>query len=226
MAELMDTFRKMKKNRPENVALLFSTHPMSDERYNTAVAKIASDYASVGRRDPHRDRYMDHTARLRAIRGAVEEMQKGQTAMLRKNYGQADGHFASALKQAPDDYAGLLMMAKCRLAQNRVGEALRYAEQARAVYPEEPQADHVIGVAKTRVRRFDSALADFRRYERRLPGNANTVFFQGLCFEGMGRRQQAAREYARYGQMAPSGEFRRHAQTRLVEWGYAGPAAK
>ena len=146
--------------------------------------------------------------------------------MRRKKFDEADGHFRKALQAAPEDYAGLLMMAKCRLAQNRPGEAVRYAEKARGVYPDEPQADHVIGMARTHLRQFDRALSSFDRYESRLPGNSNTLFFQAFCLEGMGRKQEAAARLVRYREAAPNGEFAPYANQRLVEWGYARPAGQ
>ena len=88
-----------------------------------------------------------------------------------------------ALRLAPNDYAGLLMMAKCQLALRKPGEAERYADQAKAAYRDEPQASHVAGVAKVSGRKFEAALQEFAAYEKRLPGNPNTIFFQGYCSE-------------------------------------------
>ncbi len=36
--------------------------------------------------------------------------------MVQKQYAKAEGLFDNALRQVPDDYAGLVMMSKCQLA--------------------------------------------------------------------------------------------------------------
>lgn len=223
MVGLMDAFRGLEKERPGAVALLFATHPMSDERYRTAAQRVQTTYAAAAQRDLHRQRYMDRTAGLRAISSAIEQMQKGEAALACGKCDEAGGHFDAALRTAPDDYAALLLMAKCRLAQNRPGDALRYAEHASRVYPDEPQADHVVGICKERLRRYDGALQSFNRYEQRLPGNSRTLFFRARCLEGMGSRRAAAVEYQRYMAREPAGDLADYAARRLAEWGYAKP---
>lgn len=223
MVGLMDSFRKLEKERPSAVTLLFATHPMSDERYQTAAERVKTSYADAANRERFRQRYMDRTAALRSVRKAVEAMQQGEASMLKKDYDAAEGHFRTALTAAPEDYAGLLLMAKCFLAGNRPGDARRYVEEARRVYPGEPQAEHVLGVCQERLRRYDSALASFDRYESLLPGNGNTLYFRARCLDGMGRKRAAATEYQRYRQLDPNGEFSGQARHRLIQWGYAVP---
>ena len=219
MVDLMDTFRSLHKSRPGAVELLFSTHPMSDERYRTAREAVVSRYADASGRDPQRERYMDNTHALREQREAIEAMQRGQTAMAQHKVKEAEGQFTQALKAAPDDYAGLLMMAKCMLAQKRNSEARDYARRARDVYPEEAQALHVHGLADVAGGRFDRALSSFSAYEQRLPGNANTIFYRAYCLDRTEQRSQAAAEYVRYLESAPGGEFSQAAQSRLTVWG-------
>lgn len=224
MADIMATFRRLRKSRRNSVEILFSTHPMSEERYRNALAALDTRYRSASTLPRNRERYMDHTADLRKLRPAILEMQKGQNYMMVQKYGTAEMHLASALRTAPDDYAGLLMMSKCCLAQKRPADARAYAEKAKSVYPQEPQAKHMCGVAKLVCGSPDAALLEFAAYEKRLPGNPNTIFFRGRCLEMMGERDGAASEYMRYRRKAPSGEFAKHANGRLLEWGYLKPA--
>ena len=60
-------------------------------------------------------------------------------------------------------------------------------------------------------------------YEKRLPGNPNTIFLKGLSQEGMEHRQLAADEYTRFLKVVNQGEQAEHARSRLVEWGYMQP---
>lgn len=220
---LMDMLRSMSKRKPSAIELMFATHPMSDERYRTAVKNSQTRYRSAQSLPVHRDRYMDHTAGLRALRSAIEEMHDGEIDMAKGSYTDAEGHFRKALKGAPGDYAGLLMMSKCQLVQKKYGEAERYAETAKAVYPREAQAHHLIGLAKISTKDFDAAYDAFSTYERLLPGNPNTIFFKGLSLEGMKRIEKAASHYRRYLQIVQQGKQAEYAYKRLVEWGYIKP---
>ena len=223
MKGIMEKFMALHKSEPSSVDLLFSTHPMSKERYDDAQSRMESDYADVSSRSMHRDRYMDNISSLRAKKPAIEDMQKGQHSMMMQKFAEADVHFRDALKKEPTDYAGLLMMSKCLLAQGKNNAASTYAEQAKKVYPDEAQALHVSGMVDMRLKKYDSALAQLDSYEKIMPGNANTIFFKGECFEKMGRKDEAAREYKRYRANAPSGEFAEQTEQTLINWGHIQP---
>ncbi len=221
MVGLMEMLNSLNKSKPSSIELMFATHPMSDERYQNAVQAVKTTYASSRGLPLHRERYMDKTARLRSIKGAIEEMQKGDKALGSKNYGQAEGHYQNALRQAPNDYAGLVSMAKCQLVQKKYSEGATYARQAKAVYPQEAQGHHLSGFAELNLKQYDAAYRDFQASQRLLPGNPSTIFFMGYAQEGMNRRTEAAQEYRRYLQQVRQGKYAQHAQQRLVEWGYA-----
>lgn len=218
MAQVMEVFLKLQTSEPSAVELLFATHPMSSERLDTALRRLRTQYADVSNRDPYRERYMDRTAKVRAIGGAIKAMQKAEERMMAGKHREAEAQLKTALEQAPDDYAGLVLMSKCLLAQNRNAEAEQYASRAKASYPQEAQAKHLRGMALLQNGKYEAARAEFREYERVLPGNPNTIFFEGLCSEGMGQRRDAAQSYYRYSQMAPNGAFSRHAVQRLNQW--------
>lgn len=218
---LMEMLKEMSKSKTHgSTDLLFATHPMSDERYQTAVSRARETYAAAKNQPLYKERYMDHTAGLRVIGGAIKSMQLGDEAMGQQKYTEAEAHFQKALGQAPNDYAGLCMMAKCQLAQNKDSSAIGFAEKAKAVYPDEAQAYHLSGFAKIRTKKFESALEDFKAYEKRLPGNPNTAFYSGYAWEGMGRRDTAAIAYRGFLKAVNQGPQAEHASRRLVEWGY------
>lgn len=223
MVGLMDVLRSLSKRKPNALELMFATHPMSEERYKTAVETAATKYESARDFPLHRERYMDHTAKLRAKKGAIEEMQNGEKAMAKKDFPTAEGHFRKALKEAPKDYAGLCMMSKCLMAQKKYNQARRYAERAKQVYPEEAQAHHLSGITKLARKDFGRAHEDFSSYEKLLPGNPNTIFLEAYSLERMGRRRDAANEYYRYLNTVNQGDQARYSYGRLVEWGYVKP---
>ncbi len=220
MVELMDMLKGMNDHKMDATQLLFSTHPMSDERYNTAVATARSKYASQAKQPIHRERYMDHTAGLRKLKPAIDNLQKAETQMAKKKYTEAEALYAKAIKSAPQDYAALVMMSKCQLAQKKYAAAGRYSTKAKAVYPDEAQGYFLDGYANYQQKQFDQALNDFNIYERRLAGNPNILFFKGACFEGKQSKEKAAEQYVSYLKVVNQGAMAEHAYKRLVDWGY------
>ena len=220
MVGLMEMLNSMNQHQSGATDLLFSTHPMSSERYQTSVSQATNDYRKYNGQPLYRERYMDNTAGLRKIKGAIKTMQDGEEAMGKEQYSQAEGLFRQALNQAPDDYTGLLLMAKCQLVQKKNADAERYAEQAKQVYPDEAQAYHISGITNIRNKRYDAAYEDFSIYDRRLPGNPNTVFYRGLSLEGMEKIEPAAQDYNAYLKQVQQGKQAQYAYQRLKEWGY------
>ncbi len=216
---LMEMLNTMSRHDASAFELMFATHPMSRERYDTALAEAAR-YAEAGANPLYKERYMDETAGLRAQAGAIENMQKAETAMARKNLAEAEQLLEKALKQSPEDYAGLVMMSKVQLALKNPKAADRYAEKAKAVYPQEAQGYFLSGFTNLQTQNWETARQDFARYEKMLPGNPNVVFYQGFCLEKTGEQKNAARSYYRYLQMTREGDQARYAYGRLVEWGY------
>lgn len=221
---LMDMLRKMSKSKPGSIELMFSTHPMSDERYATASENARKVYGSSQKQPVYRERYMDNTAKLRAMKPAIEELQNGDSEMGKRNYQVSESHFRKALSLAPNDYAGLVMISKCLLIQEKYSEALRYAETAKDVYPGEAQAHQISGFARMKKKDYESAYDEFDKYEKALPGDSNAIFYKGFCREGMKQLKESAVEYNRYLQVEKSGDQATYAYKRLVEWGYIKPA--
>jgi len=226
MVGLMDVLRGLSRTKPGAIELMFATHPMSDERYQTAVQRSKAGYPSAKGLPLQRERYMDETARLRAIKKAIEAMQAGQQLMAKKDFSGAESHFREALKEAPNDYTALLMMAQCLLTQKKDREAGVYAKQANQVYPQEPQAYETCGIINILNKDFDAAYEDFAVYDKLLPGNPGMAFLKGFSLEGMRQIPQAAKEYHRYLQAVNQGDQAKHAYRRLVEWGYIKPSTR
>lgn len=226
MVGLMDILNDMSRGHQSAAELLFATHPMSSERYQTAVETARSAYAADKGKPLYRERYMDHTAGLRRIKGAIETMQKGEAAMAAEKYTEAEGLFQTALKQAPNDYTGLVMMAKCHLARKKVDAAEPYLRTARQVYPLEGQAIYLDGFVKLSKKQYDAALSQFESYDKQLPGNPTITFFKGVAFEGQGIRKSAAENYYAYLQAVDQGSNAQYAYNRLVEWGYIKKASQ
>ena len=220
MIGLMDMLRSMSKRKPSTIELMFATHPMSDERYRTAVKRAQTEYKTAEKLPLKRERYMDNTSRLRALKGAIEEMQKGERLMMQEKYDNAEAQFKKALKLAPRDYTGLVMMSTCQLVKKKYRRGINFAEKAQQVYPREAQAYHLSGFAKIQIKDFEGAYQEFDTYEKLLPGNPNTIFFKGYAQEGMKHVQEAANDYHRYLKLVQGGNKAKYAYQKLRQWGY------
>lgn len=220
MVGLMDMLNSMNNHPSSATALLFATHPMSSERHDTSVNQAKTSYARFKDLPLHRDRYMDHTEKVRQIKDPIKKLQDGEAAMGKERFGEGEKLFKQALSKTPEDYVGLLLMSKCLLLQDKNSEASHYSDKAKKVYPEEAQAYHISGITNLRLKKYESANQDFDNYEKRLPGNPNTTFYKGLSLEGMEKIEPAARAYHSYLQQINQGKQAQYAYHRLKEWGY------
>lgn len=161
MVGLMDVLRSMNQSQPSAIEAMFSSHPMSTERYDTAVARSRTHYGAQSGLPLNRERYMDNTVGLRRLQPAFKFFQDGDKAMAGQDYATAQKQYQQGLSQAPNDYTGLLMLAKCYVAQKNGQQAAQWADKARQVYPTEAQAQHVFGIAAIMNKDYNKALAAF-----------------------------------------------------------------
>jgi len=220
MVGLMNMLTRQSGEKPSMLATMFATHPMSDERFATVKREAEGRYAAWRGLPLQRERYLDMTAPLRRLRPAIQAEQRGEEQMQRKALPQAQEQLAGALRLAPGDYTGNVLMAKCLLAQKRGKDAQVYLDKAKAIYPTEGQALQLSGLNQLALRQPAAALEDLDRYETALPGNPSAAFLKGLAQEGTQNRPAAAREYQRYLRAVPQGEQATYASQRLRAWGY------
>ena len=217
---LMDMLNSQSKSKHSAIELMFATHPMSDERYQTAIQSVQTQYKNDRKKPLYRERYMDNIASLRRIKGAIDAMQKGEKKMINKKYDEAESQFNRALKIAPNDYTALVMMSKCQFVKEDWSKTKRYTTRAKKVYPGEAQAWQISGIVNLKTEKYAAAFADFDQYDKLLPGSPKTTFFKGYAKEKMGKRDEAAKYYYNYLQMTQQGKEAQYAYQRLKEWGY------
>jgi predicted Zn-dependent protease len=220
MVGLQQLLVDQEKASPGMLQTMFSTHPMSSERRDTARQMAEGKYAASNKRDTGRERFMDSTASLRRIKPTIEACQKGEVALSRKDFGKAEGSFRSALAATPRDYAANVLMAKCLSAQDKDAQALEYAQAATKIYPQEAQAQKMVGVLALAQKDPAKAYEHLDRYDRLIPGDAGVTFLKGVSLEGMGRKQDAASQYAAYLRRTQKGKAAEYAYSRLQGWGY------
>lgn len=219
MTALHQLLVDQEKATPSLLSTMFSSHPMSSERRQTAAQQASTRYASSTKAPVQRERFMDNTASLRRIKPTIVACQNGETAMAAQAFAQAQGAFGTALKHSPRDYASHFRMAQCLQAQKKNAEARRHAEQAQAIYPQEAQAHKLGGVLALSLRDPGAAYAALQQFDRQVPGDPGVLFLKGVALEGMGQRQQAAQHYAQYLRLSQQGQAAQFAASRLQAWG-------
>ncbi len=220
MIGLMEMLNEQHDREPSALEVMFSTHPMSSERLATARAEANQKYLSAKEYKIYRERYMDNTASIRKIGPAIKNLQEAEKLMAQKKFSEAEEKCQSALKAAPNDYAGLMLMSKCQIAQNKHDKGATYASRAKDAYPTEGQALQLNALLMVKAQNFDEAYSNFAAYDKSLPGNPYTSFYKGYSLENMGNATEAAKEYIKFLKQVNQGDQAKHAYYRLVEWGY------
>jgi predicted Zn-dependent protease len=220
MTQLQGLLVKEAKEEPSLLETMFSSHPMSAERLATARQTAENKYAASLKANPQRERYMDNTAQLRQLKPAIDACKQGESAMAKKRLPEAQTQFATAIGFAAQDYPANLLMAKCLTAQGESGEAMSYAEAARAIYPQEAQAHKLVGTLKLQQRDPGAAFQAFDQFDRLLPGDPGIAFLKGVSLEATGNKRGAAEQFSRFLQSGAEGQPANYARTRLKSWGY------
>jgi predicted Zn-dependent protease len=221
MTQLHGLLLREAKEAPSLLETMFSSHPMSSERVANAQQLAQTRYAASLGANPQRERFMDNTAGLRKLKPAIDACKNGEVAMGRKQLPQAQGEFARALVAAPRDYPANLLMARCLAAQGKQKDALRYADAAKSIYPQEAQAYKLAGTLQLAERNPGAAVQNLEQFDKLLPGDPGIAFLKGVGYEGTGNQRAAAENYARFLRSGGQGQPAQYSMSRLKAWGYA-----
>jgi len=185
MVGLMDMLQGLGKKEPSMIEQMFSSHPMSTERYNTTVHQANTRYASYSSDPLYRQRYMDSTARLRRLKPAIDKQTDAEKALIAKNYTEGEDLLKQSLRLAPRDYTGLVLMAKAQIMQEKFEQAIPYLDKAIAAYPKEAQAQELRGVVASKLDDKQAALEFFHACAKRAPHNPY-IAMRAAILETMG----------------------------------------
>lgn len=220
MTDLHKLLVSKHSSEPSLLQTMFATHPMASERVATAERLAQTRFHKTAGAPVRRERYMDSIASLRALKPTILACQRGETLAAQKKLPAAEREFATAIGFKKDDYAANILMAKALLAQDKPEAAKRYADVAKAVYPQEAQAHKLAGVSRLASKDFAGAFASLDRFDKLLPGDPGVTFLKGVSLEGAGKRKQAARQYYQYARNVQAGSASQYAVGRLKSWGY------
>lgn len=219
MTRLHGLLVREEKEQPSLLQTMFSSHPMSSERMANARRLATTQFAGSLAASPQRERYMDSTARLRGLKPAIDACKNGEAAQAARKLPEAEAQFGAALRHAPQDYAANFLMARCLAVQGKRGEAQRYADAARSIYPQEAQAHKLAGSLQLQARNPAAAFQAFDSFDRLLPGDPGITFLKGVSLEGMGERQRAAAHYQAFLRTGAQGQAAQFATGRLQALG-------
>ncbi len=220
MVNLMTLLNGLQRSKPGALDIMFSSHPMSDERLRNAEAQIEKNYRTQRSRDLGRERFMDYTANLRKQKELIKTLANADLAMSAGNFNEAENELNRAAILDQDDYAYWVISAKLSMAREQFAQAISDLQQANLIKPSEHLPEYMLGVNYLETKQPESARASFQKYKRALPGNALVDFFIGFSFELQDQRAQAASSYKVYLQQVQQGTQAEYAYRRLVEWGY------
>jgi len=219
---LMEMLDSLHKESPSAARVLFSTHPMSVERLNSAVQREKGVYQYTKDYPLNRERYMDNIAFLRAKKEGIELLQQGEKYMARKEVDKAENTFKKSIHKLKHDYTAHVLMSKCLMLRKKPAQALAYANTAKKLYPAEAQGYYIAGIASSELKKYGKAYQNFVKCDELLPGNPQMTFYKGYCLDKKGDNDLAANNYMTYLKLInyQPNKYSKYAYTRLKEWGY------
>ena len=220
MIELMAMLNSISSQKPGALEIMFSSHPMSDERLKNAASRSDSKYVRLHARNFGRERYMDMTATLRKDKALIQALAEADRFIAMGEFNNAKSELNKAKNVRDDDYAYWVISAKNEIAQERHQAAVSALQKAQSLKPAEQLPLYMKGASYLSLEESEKALNAFQTYKKNLPGNPLADFFIGFSYEQQDNRPQAASAYRIFLNQVQQGAQAEHAYRSLVEWGY------
>ncbi|MDX9867950.1 MAG: M48 family metalloprotease [Kiritimatiellia bacterium] len=210
MVDLMRLLIRISGSNPSMIEQMFSSHPMSAERLETAEARLREEYAGRNAGVVNQAAFLAATAAVRKNRAALQHFAAAEALLAQKQAAAAKTRAEQGLRIAPNDYVGLMLVAQAERQSGQVGAAQQTALRAARLYPAGSRAHGMLAQCALQKKEYAAAVAHLHAFERQVPGEAQTSFFKGLAYEGMGHKPQAAQAYQAF--VRRSGTQSREAQ--------------
>lgn len=220
MVDLMNMLNSLHDSRPGAMDIMFSSHPMSDERLANVNSQLSASYTSQTSRNMGTERYMDVTSALRSQKPFIKHLANADLAISAGKFDAASSELNQAGALNEEDFAYWVIRAKHEMAVNKPNNALNALRNAEAIKPEGYLALYMKGVNYLEITQPEAALLAFQRYKTLLPGNPMIDFFIGYSHEMNSQQPQAAAAYKTYLTQVQSGPQAEYAYKKLIEWGY------
>ena len=112
MVQLQQLLVRLSGANPSALEQMFSTHPMSTERLQTAQERARTQYAGQNSGVLNREAYLAATASIRKNKEAFKSFAAAEAQLARKQYAAAKASAEQGLRLAPNDYVGLMLVAR------------------------------------------------------------------------------------------------------------------
>lgn len=198
MVDLQRLLVRISGANPSLIERMFSTHPMSSERLQTATERARTVYAGRNKGALGEAAYLAATADIRKIKGALKQFATAETQIARKAYAAAKMSAERGLALAPRDYVGLMLLARASQAGGDTAAARQAAARALQANPGGARAQSMLAQCALQRRDYAAALRHLDAFERQVPGVAATAFHKGLAYDGQGQKNKAVQSYRAY----------------------------
>ena len=218
MVDLQRLLVRLSGANPSALQQMFSTHPMSTERLQTAQERARTQYAGKNSGVVNRDAYLAATATIRKNKEAFKSFAAAEAQLAQKQYAAAKASAEQGLRLAPNDYVGLMLVAQAHQKAGNPAAAQQAAALAARLHPSGARAQSVLAQCALQRKDYAVALQHLSAFERQVPGDASTAFYKGLAYEAQGRKPQAAQAYSAFVRRGGTGTSRgRYAAQRLQQ---------
>ena len=196
MVDLMKLLVRISTSNPSMIEQMFSSHPMSTERLETATKRLQTTYATVKGRDGVQE-YAMATTGLRSAKPAISAFAKAETQLAGKQPGAAIQSAQKGLAQLPDDPAGTLILADAFAASGQIAASKQAATRV-ANTSASLRAESLLAQCALQQKEYATALRHLNTLESKKSSDPRLYFYKGVAYEGLNRKAEAVKNYDAY----------------------------
>jgi predicted Zn-dependent protease len=218
--DTMEILQAAARQEPSKFETLFTSHPVTSERIQTAQERLASGYVEAQNRPMHTDEFRRAIAPLKDEAPAFALADEARTLAANRRSREAEERFARAASMVPGSPILHALWGDTLYDLGDPARSDQVTDRANSLNPQLYYGRLVNGAANWRQRNLREALDQLSTAERLVPGTVLVAYFAGRTLEDMGDRQAAAQQFAKVAQATQGqGEYGQYAVTRLREWG-------
>lgn len=217
----MEILLAMSNRKESAIEAMMSSHPLTSERVADAKKTAARLPPSARTEEGLKKReFAEALAYLKKVNPSYEKSEKGIDEVRKGRKAEGLAFLKGAAADAPLEARLHLNLAAAELETGDAASSEKAIEKALALDPGLYDVRFAAGVIYFNRTRYEKSLAELNAAEGIVKGQPQTSFFRGRCYENMGSREKAAREYAQVVKQVDKGPMAEHSYKKLVEWGY------
>lgn len=219
--ETMQILAAAARQEPGKFDTLFSSHPMTSERIETAEKRLAGSYADSASRPVNTAAFDRAISPLKSEAPAFALADEAMALAQRRQLPEAEQRLERAVRMVPNSPILNALWSDTLYDLRSFDRADQISDRANALNPSLFVARLINGAANYQLRNHQESIEQLRAAERLIPQTLLVAFFAGRNLEDTGNRQGAAQQYMKVAQATQGkGEYGQYAVARLSEWGY------